>query len=78
MTKALGKFSKSSLLDFLLNSILNKEPAMVKYILTLCACESASKLDLTVIKKKLDEFKLGLKLLQEEVKTQTDKLEMSR
>jgi hypothetical protein len=63
MTKATGKFSKSSLLDFLINSLLNKEPAIIKYVVSLCGCEGASKLDLTVVKKKLDEFKIGLGLL---------------
>jgi hypothetical protein len=41
MTKAMGKFSKSSLLDFLLNSMLNKEPGIVKFVLSLSICEAA-------------------------------------
>ena len=52
-SKALGQHSKSTMLDFLLNSILTKKPDVAQFALKLEDCAEASKLDLEIVKNKI-------------------------
>ena len=48
-SKAVGSHSKSTMLDFLLNTILTKTPKVAQFAIKLENCQDASKLDLSIV-----------------------------
>ena len=51
--KAVGDHAKSTMLDFLLSSVLNKAPHVARFAAKLERCEEASKLELSTIQEQL-------------------------
>ena len=55
-TKAVGNHSKSTMLDFLLMSVLRKSPEVTQFALKLENCKAALKLETDVISDQLKDF----------------------
>ena len=49
----MGDHAKSTMLDFLLNSVLNKAPHVARFAAKLERCEEASKLELATVQEQL-------------------------
>jgi len=56
-TKAVGEHSKSTMLDFLLSSLLTKSPGSAKFALKLEGCKEAGKLEMELLTNSLKAFK---------------------
>ena len=54
--KAVGDHHKSTMLDFILDSILKKQPELLIFIQKLEACQDACKIDLATIQDALGNF----------------------
>jgi hypothetical protein len=67
LTKGVGPHKGTSMMDFLLQMVVSKQPRVAEFAHKLRACEEASKIDLEILKNQLQEFQAKLPLFESEV-----------
>jgi hypothetical protein len=77
-SRALGTHQKSSMLDFLLNSILSKSPSTAEFALKLEPCKEVTQIDLTIIENYLKQFNKDSDLIKRTIEEKTSILAEDR
>ena len=78
MQKGVGKYQKQSMLDFVLHTILAKQPHIVVFASKLAPCEEGTKIELDVLNNQLRDNQNGLTLIKEELEKREEKLEIAK
>ena len=65
--KSIGGKYKMSLLDFLIHSIRKSDPHLLTFTNDLVNCETASRIELSILTNKMKEFEKGLDKITKEV-----------